>query len=72
MSKRFENYDEAYAYAWARAKAHGTAMGIRRQSEYGRDGFNVNAIPLKKEHRFGSDFTCEAVEPPSTDERTQG
>jgi hypothetical protein len=60
--KRFTDWYEAHAYAQMNANATGLSMGIRKATEYGKVGFNVGFIP-KPKFRFGSDYTCEAVEP---------
>ena len=58
---RFENYHDAHRWAQDRANRTGLSVGIRKTREYGREGFNAAFMPPK--FRFGSDHTCEAVEP---------
>ena len=62
MIQRFESYHDAIAYAQRLANTSRGSVGIRRVREYDQDGFNVARIPAAG-LRFGSDLTCEVVEP---------
>jgi hypothetical protein len=62
VSARFATWPEAHAAAVAKANATGLCVGIRRQLEYGRDGYNVALVP-RDGHRYGHDAACEIVRP---------
>jgi len=60
--RRFLKWEEAHAYAQAKANETGLSMGIYRAIEYGCLGFNVRFLPgLDK--RFDVDGQGEVVCP---------
>jgi hypothetical protein len=62
MSESFDNYPEARAAAIAKVRRFRSPVGIERTKPFGRTAFSVFFLP-KKEHRFGFELRCEALEP---------
>ena len=64
MSKRYEDYSDAYRAAVEGANRLGIDHGIRRVREFGRDGFNVSLLPPEG-RSYGSELRAERVKPGS-------
>lgn len=62
MSERHEDYKAAHTAAVKLARLLGREVGILRQKEFGRDGFNVYHLP-KPENRYGFELRCQVVRP---------
>ncbi len=62
MSTRFTDWKAAHTAAVLLARQLGREIGILRQKEFGKDGYNVYHLP-KPENRFGFELRCEVVKP---------
>jgi len=62
MSQRFKEWKEAHTAAVVLARQIGHDVGIWRQAEYGKDGYNIRSLP-KPENRYGHELRCEVVTP---------
>ena len=62
MSERFSTWKEAHSAAVRLARSLGHDVGIWRQEEFGRDGYNIRSLP-KPENRYGHELRCEVVAP---------
>lgn len=59
---RFETYREAHRAAVLLARQLKREVGILRQLEFGKVGFNVYHLP-KPQNRQGFELRCEVVSP---------
>lgn len=59
---RFKTWKEAHAQAVLLARQLGHDVGIWRQNEFGKDGYNIRSLP-RPENRFGHELRCEVVSP---------
>lgn len=57
-----DTYEAARAEAQRRADESGSDVGIRKVREYGKDKYNVAALP-RADKRFGDDLRAEVVRP---------
>lgn len=62
MSSRFTNWKEAHTAAALLARQIGHDVGIWRQAEFGKDGYNIRSLP-KPQNRYGHELRCEVVSP---------
>jgi hypothetical protein len=62
MSQRFNTWKEAHTAAVMLAREIGRETGIERQTQFGKDGYNVHMLP-RPENRCGFELRCEVVRP---------
>ena len=62
MTERFADWKAAHTAAVLLARQIGHDVGIWRQTEYGKDGYNIRSLP-KPENRYGHELRCEVVSP---------
>ena len=62
MSNRFTEWKEAHTAAVLLARQLKRDVGIWRQTEFGKDGYNIRSLP-KPENRYGHELRCEVVSP---------
>lgn len=59
---RFSVWEEAHTAAVKLSRLIKHDVGIWRQEEYGKDGYNIRSLP-KPENRYGHELRCEVVSP---------
>ena len=62
MSTRFTDWKAAHTAAVLLARELKRDVGIWRQEEFGRDGYNIRSLP-RPENRYGHELRCEVVSP---------
>lgn len=62
MSQRFKDWKDAHTAAVLLARELKHDVGIWRQTEFGKDGYNVRSLP-RSENRCGHELRCEVVTP---------
>jgi hypothetical protein len=62
MSRRFTDWKQAHIAAIQLARELKRDVGIWRQVEYGKDGYNIRSLP-NPENRYGHELQCEVVHP---------
>ena len=62
MQTRFSDWKEAHTAAVLYARLVKRDVGIWRQFEFGKDGYNIRSLP-NPENRYGHELRCEVVSP---------
>lgn len=62
MSRRFAKWNDAHLEAVMLARWLDHDVGIWREKEFGKDGYNVRSLP-RPENRYGYELRCEVVSP---------
>jgi len=62
MSRRFTHWNDAHVEAVLLARLLKHDVGIWRENEFGKDGYNIRSLP-RPENRYGYELRCEVVSP---------